>query len=84
MTNIHNSLILSTPYSLVRLISLMKLFPTCGNSLHSIVSVVEHKDLNAVWTELLNSWGNEIYMKVRVLNMNLFLSLFLSPMYMLK
>lgn len=25
--------------------------------------VVEHNDLNAVWTELLNSWGNEIYMK---------------------
>jgi hypothetical protein len=25
--------------------------------------VVEHAELNAVWTELLNSWGNEIYMK---------------------
>uniref|UniRef100_A0A7I4B992 RCK N-terminal domain-containing protein n=1 Tax=Physcomitrium patens TaxID=3218 RepID=A0A7I4B992_PHYPA len=25
--------------------------------------VVEHRELNAVWTELLNSWGNEIYMK---------------------
>jgi hypothetical protein len=29
-----------------------------------VISVVEHWELNAVWTELLNSWGNEIYMKV--------------------
>lgn len=29
-----------------------------------VISVVEHWELNEVWTELLNSWGNEIYMKV--------------------
>jgi hypothetical protein len=36
--------------------------------------VVEHNDLNAVWTELLNSWGNEIYMKVSVSDMSAFYS----------
>lgn len=26
--------------------------------------MTEHSELNAVWTELLNSWGDEIYVKV--------------------
>ncbi|CAI6009577.1 unnamed protein product, partial [Closterium sp. NIES-65] len=28
--------------------------------------VTEHAELNAIWTELLNSWGDEIYVKVGV------------------
>ena len=26
--------------------------------------VAEEPELNDIWTDLLNSWGNEIYMKV--------------------
>lgn len=51
------------------------LLSTIENYLHWTVSVVEHKDLNEVWTELLNSWGNEIYMKVCVLDTSVFYSL---------
>lgn len=26
---------------------------------HFLLAVAEHRELNAVWTELLNSWGSE-------------------------
>jgi len=55
---------------LVHVISSLKLRFATDNRFLWTVSVIEHKELNAVWTELLNSWGNEIYMKVRVLDMS--------------
>lgn len=37
-----------------------------NNKFNMVCVVTEYSELNDVWIELLNFWGNEIYVKVGV------------------